>query len=115
MKKTAEEILNDFKLLTIDIIRMCVNVPEIYSGSMTEKSALKCVEIAKFYASQEREGIEQLIEDYKRYLKSVSDALVSFTSEKGISNTRRLEGLQTKFSEYKLFISELEKILNPEL
>lgn len=108
MKKTAEEILNDFKLLPIDIIYSDERGrPALHAGVMTAMSARKCVKIADEYASQEREGIEQLIENCKLILENTKE--VTPLDDIDYHELIIVKNL------YRRFISELEKLLKPEL
>ena len=52
---------------------------------------------------------EQLIEDYKRRLKTVEDFQQKFKSNGSEQDIRKQERLTTKASEYRTFIAELER------
>lgn len=58
--------------------------------------------------------MKQLLEDYKRRLKTVTDMQSTFKSNGSISDERKSERLTTKASEYRTFIAELEKLIGEE-
>ena len=56
--------------------------------------------------------MKQLIEDYKRRLKTINESIVDFKSDNtgSINDIRKLERLTTKASEYRTFIADLERL-----
>lgn len=55
--------------------------------------------------------MKQLLEDYKRRLKTVTDMQDKFKSNGSISDERKSERLTTKASEYRTFIADLERAI----
>lgn len=55
--------------------------------------------------------MKQLIEDYKRRLKTVEEMSKAFESNGSVSDIQKKERLTTKASEYRTFISEMEREL----
>lgn len=55
--------------------------------------------------------IKTLIEDYERRISSTQDLLSKNTNTGSLHDERRQERLKTKISEYRSFITDLEKIL----
>ncbi len=55
--------------------------------------------------------MKQLLEDYQRRLKTVTDMLDNFKSNGSHNDIRKHERLTTKASEYITFISELERAI----
>jgi hypothetical protein len=56
--------------------------------------------------------MKQLIEDYKRRLKTVNEMLESEKDSNGsINDVKRFERLHTKASEFRTIIAELERVL----
>lgn len=58
--------------------------------------------------------MKQLIEDYQRRLKTVTDMLSKFKSNGSINDEKKKERLNTKAAEYRTFIAELEKAIKDE-
>jgi hypothetical protein len=54
--------------------------------------------------------MKQLIEDYKRRLKNINEVIKDFKSNGGENDLKKAERLNTKASEYRTFIVELERI-----
>lgn len=55
--------------------------------------------------------MKELLEDYQRRLKNVTDMLDNFTSNGSTNDIRKKERLTTKASEYRTFIAELERAI----
>ena len=56
--------------------------------------------------------MKELIEDYKRRLKTVNELLLKMKDSGSVNDIKKFERLNTKASEYRTFIAELEKVYN---
>ena len=58
--------------------------------------------------------MKQLIEDYQRRLNTVNKILEIFESSGSVDDIKKEERLNTKASEYRTFIAEMERLLNSQ-
>lgn len=58
--------------------------------------------------------VKELIEDYKRRLKTVDDMLLTEKNSGSINDEKKFERLRTKAGEYRSIITDLEKISEPD-
>ena len=59
--------------------------------------------------------MKQLIEDYKRRLKTVEEMLSNFNNCGSMNDIRKDERLKTKAAEYRTFIAEMERAAQEEI
>ena len=59
--------------------------------------------------------MKELIEDYKRKLKTVTDMLLKMKDSGSVNDIKKFERLNTKASEYRSFIVDLEREYNKEI
>jgi len=59
--------------------------------------------------------MKELIEDYKRKLKTVTDMLLKMKDSGSVNDIKKFERLNTKASEYRSFIVDLERAYNKEI
>jgi len=58
--------------------------------------------------------VKELIEDYRRRLKTVDDMLLTDKNSGSINDEKKFERLRTKAGEYRSIITDLENVSGPD-